>query len=32
LWIKYPWDANDILAHTEAERQMFEDNKELRYG
>ena len=32
LWIKYPWDAEDIEAHTEAERAMLREKKELTNG
>ncbi|HPZ15732.1 MAG TPA: phosphoribosyltransferase [Sphaerochaeta sp.] len=28
LWIKYPWDAEDIEAHTAAEREMLSEMKE----
>lgn len=31
-WIKYPWDADDIEAHTEAERTMLKEKKELING
>ena len=27
IWIKYPWDAEDIEEHTEAERKMLEEMK-----
>jgi hypoxanthine phosphoribosyltransferase len=27
IWIKYPWDANDIEEHTELEREMLENLK-----
>jgi len=32
LWIKYPWDAQDIEAHTEAERVMLKEEKEMTTG
>jgi hypoxanthine phosphoribosyltransferase len=32
LWIQYPWDADDIEEHTEAERRMLEAQKESSNG